>query len=491
MRTILVAFVFTVSVALLFLYISSFPFVLDPDRFYHYALLREWAAQGGWIMRSWRQFPLLGWNDYFADKEFLFHLLLRIARFLGTEKAVLPVTMVFSASIVCLPYLTFRENRFFALLLSSALLLAQPYTLFRFSLLRPHTLAVLLFTLFVWLFLLRRFRAAAITVFFFTLAYHAFYLPLVFCLLALLVERGLQYFGLLASAGGERWQKALFLSGMAVVVGLVVNPYFPGNIVQAIQHFSIALRLESLESSIHAKFGAELLPMSTAVFLRTCAAPIFLLAAAFARMMYVGGQKREFPREAALLGALSFVFLIACLSSPRMLEFALPLWTIFFLFIFRGASRKVQAGIVLAVLLIQAGGLWNFSRKLRNTGYADAPSAALIYSLLEPVRKAGPGARVFHDNWGLGPYVAYFAPEAEALDALDPTFLFFANPSLALERNAIVEGLIANPVQLLKKNFGARFVLCEPSSLQRQLLAMKEVKVAARSEDGRFVLFEL
>ena len=48
---------------------------MDPDRYYHLMLAAKQAAQGGWALSVLPAVEGLGWQDFFPDKEPLFHLL--------------------------------------------------------------------------------------------------------------------------------------------------------------------------------------------------------------------------------------------------------------------------------------------------------------------------------------------------------------------------------------------------------------------------------
>ena len=66
----------------------------------------------------------------------------------------------------------------------------------------------------------------------------------------------------------------------------------------------------------------------------------------------------------------------------------------------------------------------------------------------------------------------------------DPTFLFFARPSLAALMAPLVGGQLKDPVLALKKEFLAQYVLCEPAPLAGQLLNDSRAHLLARNEMG-------
>lgn len=481
-RKLPLALASTLLLTLLFSTLGGIPHFLEPDRFYHLALLREMVGQDRWVLRVWPQFPLLGWSEFFSDKEFLFHWLLQFPyRALG-ENAVLVTNAFFAATLVSLPLWLNRRAPFFAFALSLALFLAHPHLLFRFSLLRPHVLATLLFAAFAYAFLVRRARLAAFLLFLFPLAYHAFYLPLFFLALAFGAESlHARFFG---STEEPHWRAGWpwLVAGMGI--GILLHPHFPGNLVQTAQHLLLPFRSAQVQENFHLQFGRDLLPPNPVQFALAWLDLLIALPLAF-----VLSLRARPSRELFFLGIFSITTFALCLVNLRLMEFAAPIWVIFLAGVFAELRIHWRGGVLLALLLVPAPQMWRF---VSNWNDGISPSAASLAPLLAkvPIRE-GERVRIFHDNWGLGPYIAYLNPRAEAIDALDPTFLLLANPQLTGLRAVLVAGKVGKPVAAMREAFGASYALCEPSALQWQLMHTPGVKPLATTPDRRFILFEL
>lgn len=461
-------------------WMSYTPSRMEPDRLFHFSLLRESLAQNVWVLRKWAQYPLLGWSEYFSDKEFLFHFLLQLPYRIAGERGALLACMGFSALLIWLPFLFFRSHRFFAMAVSLAMLPLHHYFLFRFSLLRPHTLAVLLYVAMVLLFLHGRFRLAALAAFLYTLAYHAFYLVILLAAGALVCGEISARF----HPQEKSWRIPALWLLLATAAGLLVNPYFPSNIVHAFQHLALGLRIEQLQEALHLSFGGELIPRKPSDFLQAWPVVTALMLLSF----YLVARFRR-DRGALLLAGLSAFFLLGGLKSPRTLEFGGPVWALLFIVAFRDFQWRRKTALLAVIVGSQAVQLYpTVKRDLAGT-FTDVPDPALISRLFEPVQ--GKKLRVFHDNWAMGPYITYAVPEAEAIDLLDPSYLLLMNPKLAALRGVLNEGQLSEPERAIREGFGADLALVEPTPLRAQLLRNKRAKPITATADGRWMLLDL
>lgn len=463
-------------------WIGSFPHTLDPDRFFHFALWTETVRQGVWWIHSWNAFPLLGWHNFFIDKEFLFHLLLRPVYVLAGERAVLLTTASAAALALWLPYFLLRPRPYAALALSLVLCLSQPLLLFRYSLMRPYVLALLFFLCLVFAVLRKKPLAAALAILGYTLAYHAFYVPVCFLACVFLVD----WWSKEEPPRAQR--QLLLLSAGGLLAGVLLNPYFPGNILAMLQHLALAVRPTALQQETGLQLGIELHPIPPLDLLRLLAAPLLTLALGSVFIYRRSRAGRGGPtREEKILALAGIGLLFAAVRSPRALEFAFPLWALFAYFSLLELRPGKLVGVLALIFVIQLSPLLNFSRALRDPAYHDAPDPQAIATLLEPIQtKYG---LVFHDNWALGAYLVYIRPSGQAIDVLDPTFLLIHNAPLARLRVDAVRGLLRDPARAIHHTLGAKYVVCEPSPLCRQLEQTPSFHLLRSTPDGRFRLF--
>ncbi|MGZ3694257.1 MAG: hypothetical protein ACXWQO_08650, partial [Bdellovibrionota bacterium] len=196
-------------------------------------------------------------------------------------------------------------------------------------------------------------------------------------------------------------------------------------------------------------------------------------------------------RETFLLAALAATYTLGCLKTPRMLEFGAPLWILFLASSFSPTKVAVKFSLITFLLLTQAVNLIALVKVAESAQASPTPSLKEISDVLEPVRNSNEKVRIYHDNWGMGPYIIYLLPNAEAVELLDPTFLLLANPKLSALRTELNAGHLGQPVKAIREAFGAKYALSEPSPLRHQLLQVEGVKILSASPDKRFVLFQL
>src|SRR4051794_35267116 len=75
----------------------------DPDRYYHIAVSREISERG--VIHTLPQVEGLRWNEYFPDKEFLYHAVTGSAYRLGGESLMLKSTIALSLLVPLLLFM--------------------------------------------------------------------------------------------------------------------------------------------------------------------------------------------------------------------------------------------------------------------------------------------------------------------------------------------------------------------------------------------------
>ena len=314
----------------------------DPDRFYHLGVSRIISEHG--FPRTLPQAADLGWANYFPEKEFLFHALTGAADLVAGTTGVLLLVPALGIGILCVLYKTLSHviRPWQAATIALAVPLVTTAMLFRITLLRPHLLAILFFTLLLFAILRGRPWLAALASAGFALSYHAFYIIILTIGIAAVFRWSDK------PGGARRWQWAL--AGLAF--GMVINPYFPSNVVMSWTHVQIALGLDAPPG---AEFGAEIQPVSVAAYLLAFGfMPVLLLAVAATRKFRSTADITPGKNAIYFLFLLSLALTVLSAQTVRAAEYAVPAVILLFGYGLQLASSKWWLPGMLAALALAA-----------------------------------------------------------------------------------------------------------------------------------------
>lgn len=429
----------------------------EPDRYFHLGLARLISTDG--LPKILPQVEDLGWGHYFPDKEFLFHALTGAAYWLAGPAGVLLVVPLLGIAIVaCLYTIVARvlpPGRAAALVLTASLL--SPVQLFRLSLLRPHLLAILFFCLLLAAILRGRGWLAALASAGFALSYHAFYIPMLVIGVASVIRWPEE------SDGARRWPWAV----AGLVLGIVLNPYFPSTLVMSWLHVKLALGI-GLPPGLRS--GEELQPLSTREFLHYFGfLPVALVGTGTLIVV-----KRLWPGRAT--ASLWFLFLLSGLltllsvKSMRATEYAVPsiiVLVAYALSLLRGVRWIWLTCLLIAISQGHASWLYYQDSWSQPQG-GDSPSYLAAISLL-PLE--ADGQKVFNCQWETGSYMLFARPRIRFVDLLEPAMLWQASPAKYIARQRLIWGADSDPWKTLREQFKADYVLCGTPGLNKQMAA--------------------
>jgi hypothetical protein len=450
------------SALILLLHSRSQAHLSDPDRLYHFAVSREMKASGELFLKTLPQVEDLGWGSYYSDKEFFYHQLTGLAYRLAGDAGVIYLTL--ACTIIALLTLFLHAASSLPVgvaLVSSLTIFGIPYFTHRMLLVRPHCLAVLLFLLLNIFLLRKKTWAVGVSCFLFALSYHAFYVPLA-CL-------GLFYCANLFGGGKEaRESLKISLAGATgIAVGLLVNPYFPSNIISAWEIARIPGLMQG-ELAI-TKFGNELYPMPANTLLQFFFLPlgIFVLG-----LLFLGNtvsrklRRLEFEWRFFYLVPLCLFFLILAFKSPRATEYLVPAAGLLLVLLLEQVRpwRMLAYGIftlVSGVFALVAAGEFADSLKLPPRPWALQAEHTLGF--------LPRGAKVYNCEWDSTPALLYYRPDLRFVDILDPSLLYFSRRDKFRVREALGRGEVPDMHGMLRKVFSADYVLCAHGSIVAQM----------------------
>jgi hypothetical protein len=429
---------------------------VDPDRYFHLGLSKIEAAAG--LVRALPQAEDLGWGRFFPDKEFLFHALTGAAQALGGDTGVLALVPLLAIAIFLLLFAegsrVLRPSYAAVWVILAGLVTAA--FMFRLSLLRPHLVSILCFCLVVMAILRSRPWLALVSAMAFAMAYHAFYLVV------------------LASAWGFAFRRspgmdarpawAWALVGLAL--GVVLNPYFPGNVAMGILHLRLALGLspglggQGLELQAFGLRNFWLIygyfPVGAAV----------ILAAALLRRPAASAEASRFW----FLMGLAATLLVLGLKSIRAMEYAVPVAILLTAYSVQVLGRKEWLGLHCALLVLIQGATAS-AHYARSWAQPQLGSYAAFAHAISQLPSKKSGAKVFNCEWEAGAYLLYLRPDLRFVDLLEPAFLQAANPRLYEIRKLLVQGALLHPQRELRRQFDADYVLCMSPALVAQMSA--------------------
>jgi hypothetical protein len=440
---------------------SSVPAFYGYDGPYHLGY-SDWIRHHGVS----REFPW--WQETFlahhwADKDFLYHLLLipfTLGDLAGGGKAA---SLVFGSLL----YIGIAGALFLlrvrAPMLWGAVCLAGSVTLlYRAGLVRSHVVAIPIAALGTAAILTRRPVASALAAAAYAWTHIAWHLLPAVAVLHLIAQAAL----------GERprWRV-----GWAVILGtltaVLLNPFVPNNLtLWWVQNVEV-LAMSWSPSSPDLGLGLEILPDSPWTLLGANPGPALLTLAgsllAARALRRRGGIAASGAAAVATLGVVTWGFLAMSLLSRRFAEFWAPFSVLFAAVAAsrEGALPALPPGparrilIAAAVILIAATGWSTIARAQRivaeDPGMVFEPCARWIDAHVPE------GATVFHTDWDEFPELFFFAPRQRYLVGLDPTFMYVTDPSRwALWRN-IAEGRAPAMRDAITMTFGSHHVVAD------------------------------
>jgi hypothetical protein len=452
--------------------------VHDPDRSYHLALSKLIAQDG--LPRTLPQVEDLGWARYFPDKEFLFHVLTGAAERLGGEPVVIALIPLLGIAILLLLYadLSRRVPPWQAVVFTTAVPLVTSAYMFRASLLRPHLLAIAFFCGLLVALLRERPRLAAVAAAGFALSYHGFYIVGLVAVIAFLVRRQPGF------RGQHGW--AWCLAGLAA--GIVLNPYFPSNLVMGL----LTLRLAT--GAVQMPPGTQGLEMVSYSWSKLVLAYGFVPASLLATVVAMRLRKPAPGPETSRVWFLVLVtagFWALGVKTPRAMEYAVPACILMVGF---AASVLAWRGWVPLLMLPLVGlhGLVNWIYYRENWVAPPGGFYPMYSEVLKQVPADARGKKVFNCEWDAGTYILRDRPDLRFVDLLEPALLWDASREKVLARRELLTGTTPDPWKVLRETFKADYVLCADPRLIEQMQAnRRDFAALPGTEEDPIRLFAL
>jgi len=473
------------AVFVLFLALVQFssPDLPDNDGYYHIKLAYLMRTEG--IKPAFPYLPLSILNPReFYDHHFLFHAAL-IPFTLDDLRSGAKWAAVFFASLAFISVWNLLKNQRVAYPALWALGLAavSEAFIYRMSIPRAQSLSLAVLMLGLDWLLRKKYTRLAPLAFVYVWLYDAFPLLMIFAgahvLVTGLVERKLDL-------------RPVLYTGIGIGLGLVINPYFPHNIVFAALHI-----LPKLFETTAVSVGSEWYPYTTAQLVEN--SPL-ALAAFVSGALALGLSGRRINLRTALSFALACMFGLMLLQSRRFIEYFPPFALVFAAFawqpVIAGALENVGSRFqrwlpALALVAVLLPGIWlTFGAAKESIGSAK-PYATYAGAADWLADNTPQGARVFQTDWDDFPRLFFYNTHNTYLIGLDPTYMLLFDAGLYDRWVEITNGDVERPSAAILQDFGARYVMTDLRHQDFLEQAARDPSMIETYRDGDSVVFQV
>jgi hypothetical protein len=431
----------------------STPDLPDNDGFYHIKLAYLMRTEGLTPEFNWLPLSILNAREYY-DHHFLFHVTLIPFTF-GNLITGAKLAAVFFASLAFLSVWNLFKNQKIPLspLWAIGLIAVSEAFIYRMSITRAQSLSLAVLMLGLDWLLRKKYKRLVALGFFYVWLYNAF--PL-----------------LLVMAGGYvavNWLfthklelQPLLYASLGIVLGIVINPFFPYNIIFTISHI-----LPKLFEATSVSVGSEWYPYTTAQILKNS---FFALVAFISGAFALGFHGKRMDLRTAVSFVLAVLFGLMLFQSRRFIEyfpafaliFAAFAWTPLIVTVQSQAQNRFIKWLPsLAIIAILIPGVWITLQSAQTSIQKSKPYQTYADSSTWLAANTPPGSRVFQTDWDDFPRLFFYNTSNTYLIGLDPTYMLYYNEELYDTWVDITRGKIDNPSALIAGNFGSQYVLSD------------------------------
>ncbi len=462
------------------------PDLPDNDGYYHIKLASLMRTEGLKPDFPWLPLSILNENEFY-DHHFLFHAALIPFTFgdlrLGAKWAAVAFA---SLSFLAVWYLFHRQRIPLGWLWALSLLGISDAFLYRMSVTRAQSLSLAVLALGLTWMLEGKHRHLGILAFLYVWMYDAFPLLLVMAVLHMLVIALLEH--------RLEYRPLLFIS-VGIILGMLINPYFPDNIVFSFRHM-----LPKLTDATSVHVGSEWYPYDTGQLLEN-SLPALIAFSSGILALGLTGRRMDVRTGTGLFTALLFGLML--FQARRFIEYFPPFALIFAAFawaplipdpepasVFQTRPNlKTLPVIILAFAFILSAftALPAAQKSVRKSKpynlYADASA------WLE--NNSAKGDRVFQTDWDDFPRLFYYNTHNTYLVGLDPTYMQLYDQESYDLWVLITRGEVQQPSQFIANHFHSRYVHSDLKHGKFLRKAEQDPGLREAYRDDQAVIFEV
>ncbi|MFA5954204.1 MAG: hypothetical protein WC817_01550 [Patescibacteria group bacterium] len=479
----------------------------DPDVYYHAALASQ--ISHGEVVRHFTWLPLTVLAQSFADHHFLLHVFEAPFVALGGLTGIKVTTALLASLSMVVYYEVLRRYRVPGAFWWTILAFITAPFLFRLNLVKALSLSLIFYLLGLSALVERRqwrlFFISALYVW----AYGGWPLLWVTSLIIVPVRVCLE------KKLSREMFNGFFAASAGSLVGLVVNPWFPQNVVfYWYQVVEIALAPggnaaagQEWSSLDPAMLFPRILPLVMA-FLVVLLVGFFALSVEPKRL-FQGSQVGSSGRLRFLTTGMAVLFLIATMLSRRYVEYLVPLgflsvslwaaylselgvWRALFESMKQNFRRETTATFLLLYLLgVTVGGYFFVNDYQTYEVFRASSPVQTLKSVAEHLSVVGePGDLIFNLRWDEFPQLFYYNQNVRYLWGLDARFLPNASEVIEARKN-LVEGDAAPLKTLMQEIHSNILVISARDQSQKLVSALRRSGYRLRYTDSDGAIFSL
>ena len=294
----------------------------------------------------------------------------------------------------------------------------------------------------------------------------------------------------------------LYISA-GMILGLIINPYFPENIIFSYRHL-----LPKLADATSVRVGNEWFPYETKQLLDNS---LPALAAFAGGTLALGLSSRKMDVRTAFALLTSLLFGLMLFQARRFVEYFPPFALIFVTFAWRplfpplpdsvssmdsprGPLNQFNFRAYLPVILLSMVVAVGIARSippareaLSNSKPYDLYAGASAW--LEKNTPAGAG--VFQTDWDDFPRLFFYNTHNTYLIGLDPTYLQLYDPNLYDLWVDITQGDVEDPSQIIASSFASQYIHTDLNHEDFLRVAAEDSGLKEVYRDDQAVIFEV
>src|SRR6185503_2941908 len=500
----------------------------DWDGYYHIrwsTLLWENFSHGHWLPTfQWLPLTVLNPQDY-NDHHFLFHLLqIPFLWFFEPVMAAKVATVTFaSLAVFSVYWLLYRYNVDYLVVWLAAILTCANMFYYRMNMAKAPPLTIIITVVGIYFLFERKYVWLLPLMFAFVWTYSLFPLLWIASLIWVVII-----------AWNERrfeWRPLAYTTA-GLVLGNVINPYFPSNLVLFFEHFKTKLMVAG---DYAVAVGGEWYPYNGMELLGHF--PVAMLAMLVGYVLF-RPRNGKLPERATFFLAFVTMLLAAQFSSKRFAEYFPPFAVLFAAFSLQAfripeilqlpadfkrdiepylddpqknreiVRRKntVLAGVTVVGVLLTLWFVLNV-RGFHSFGVNQEGIAETIASNDSDYRyrramawatgvdasgkeNIPAGERIFNCNWDDFPKLFFLDTKHTYVYGLDPNYLYSENPELYKQLQDITNGKIEDAAPMIREKFGANYVFAdakENEDMIAKLLVSGWVDMVYEDDEARIL----
>lgn len=430
--------------------------LVDYDGFYHIKVAKLIREQGIPTDFPWLPFTILD-ESRFTDHHFLFHVFQVPFTYLPDLRLAAKWSSIFFAACafaVLVWLLKHHRIRYPILWLILIFASASPF-LYRMSMPRAQSLSLLLQLVAFYLILQKRYYLLLVLCAIFVWAYNAFPTIAILVLIGVVTER----------VCDKTWNmRLIFYAGAGMLIGLIVNPYFPNNVGFLWNHIGPKIFAGSYRTSV----GSEWYPYTTWQLLQHSFVALISYVLAIAAT-----NRREWktdkPRLFWLLASTAYLLLL--LKSRRFIEYFPPFAVLALAFSVRKTflnrplfqwmtTDRAVASVTIASLLLV--GCFTYSVVSARNEVRSSPQWDRYKGASEWLKNHTTARSiVFHADWDDFPMLFFFNTHNRYIVGLDADFMRLKNEPVYRKYEEITQGRMQEPVEYIRRVFRSDIVFTD------------------------------